>query len=91
MKKISHSKRGISYEKRQATKFKARHKGGPNNPDLIRGKIKTEVKNWARPVHSGVVHIAKSKGIKRIISKSGFTQPAIILAKKFRIKLEKGK
>ncbi len=90
-KKISNSKRGISYEKRQATKNKAKHVGGPGKPDYQKGKIKGEVKNWNTPVHSGEIKKAAKKGVKEIISKSGFTKPAKDLAKKKNIKLKKGK
>jgi len=85
-KKRSPSKRGIQYEKTQAKKHRAKHIGGPGKPDYERGKVKGEVKNWNRPVHSGVIKKAKEKGIKEIVSKSGFTKPAEELAKKYGIK-----
>jgi len=47
------------------------------------------VKNWVRPVHSGVIRKAIEKGIKEIVSKNGFTKPAELLAKKKDIKLIK--
>jgi hypothetical protein len=86
-KKRSPSKRGIQYEKTQSKKHKAKHLGGPGKPDYKRGKIKGEVKNWNTPVHSGIVKKLKKKGIKEIISKSGFTKPAEELAKRYKIKL----
>jgi len=86
-KKPSPSKRGVRYEKQQAKKHRGRHIGGPGNPDYQRGRVKGEVKNWKRPVHSGVIKKAHQKGIKEIVSKSGFTQPAMELAKKYGIKL----
>ncbi len=80
-------KRGLNHEKRQAQKRRGKHLGGPGNLDYIRGKVKGEVKNWNRPVHSGEIKKAKQKGVKEIVSKSGFTKPAIGLAKKLGIKL----
>jgi hypothetical protein len=80
-------RKGYIYEKRQAKKHGGKHLGGPRKPDYVRGKTKGEVKNWSRPVHSGIIIIASGKGIKEITSKSGFTGPAIELAKKKKIKL----
>lgn len=90
-KKLTPAKRGIAYEKRQATKTKSKHIGGPGKPDLVKGKEKTEVKNWSKPVDSGVIKKAAQKKIKTVIAKSGFTKPAEELAKKKGIKLKKGK
>ncbi len=90
-KKQSSSKRGIAYEKRQATKTRSKHLGGPGKPDYKKGKIKGEVKNWKTPVPSGVIKDAAKKGVKEIISKSRFTKPAEDLAKKKGIKFKKGK
>ena len=86
-KKRSRVKGGILYEKQQAKKHRGKHLGGPERPDYQRGKVKGEVKNWKRPVHSGVIREAHRKGIKEIVSKSGFTKPAIELAKRYGIKL----
>jgi len=85
----SKQKKGISYEKSQAKKHRGKHLGGPGKPDYKRGKIESEVKNWVRPVHSGVIRKAIEKGIKEIVSKNGFTKPAELLAKKKDIKLIK--
>ena len=86
-KKRSAPKRGIQYEKQQAKRHRAKHVGGPGKPDYVRGKTKGEVKNWSRPVYSGVIKQAKQKGVKEIVSRSGFTKPAEDLAKKYGIKL----
>jgi len=86
-KKRNAPKRGIQYEKLQAKKHRAKHLGGPGKPDYQRGRIKGEVKNWTRPVHSGVIKSAYQRGIREIVSKSGFTKPAEELAKKLGIKL----
>ncbi len=90
-KKLSPAKKGIAYEKRQATKTQSKHEGGPGKPDLIRGKRKTEVKDWQDPVHSGVIKKAAKENVKTVIAKSGFTEPAKKLAKQKGIKLKKGK
>ncbi len=73
--------RGARYERRQAHKRGGKPVGGPGAPDYIRGATKGEVKNWNRPVHSGVVEKARLDGVKEIVSSSGFSQPAIALAK----------
>ncbi len=43
--------------------------------------------HWKRPVDSGVVKKASAKGVKELVSKSGFTKPAEEYAKKKGIKL----
>ncbi len=91
VKKKSDAKRGIRYEKVQAKKHGGKHIGGPGNPDYQRGNVKGEVKNWSNPVHSGVIKQSVGKGVKEIISKSGFTKPAEDLAKRKGIKLFKNK
>lgn len=90
-KKLSPSKRGVQYEKRQATKTRSKHVGGPGKPDLTKGKKKIEVKNWKNPVHSGVIEKAAKEKVKTVIAKNDFTEPAKKLAKKKGIKLRKGK
>lgn len=75
-------KRGLKYEKTQAKKHRGRHLGGPGKPDYTRGKKTAEVKHWSQPVHSGVIKKALQKGIKEIVSNSGFTEPAKELVKK---------
>lgn len=85
MKKPQH--KGKSYEKEQAKKHRGKPVGGPGKPDYTRGRTKGEVKNWRRPVHSGVVKKAKQNGITEIVSSSGFTEQAIEQAKKAGIKL----
>ena len=75
-------KRGYQSEKVQARKRRGKHLGGPGKPDYQRGPTKGEVKNWQNPVHSGVIKEAAKKGVKEIVSPSGFTQPAIEEAKK---------
>jgi len=79
--------RARRYEQQQARKHRGRAKGGPGQPDYTRGGVKAEVKNWQRPVHSGVIEKAKQDGVKEIVSASGFSQPAIEAAKKAGITL----
>ena len=86
-KKMNPSKRGVKYEKQMAKKHRGKHLGGPGKPDYQRGKTKGEVKNWNRPVDSGEIKRAHQRGISEIVSKSGFTKPAVELAKKLGIKL----
>lgn len=80
-------KRAKRREKRAAKKHRGKPLGGPGQPDYTRGLVKGEVKDWSRRVHSGVIKEAKKKGVREIDSKSGFTEPAIKLAKKLRIRL----
>ena len=75
------------YEQTEARKHRGKHLGGPGRPDYTRGTTKGEVKNWRRPVDSGVIANAKKKGVKEIVGKSGFTEPAKEAAKKAGIKL----
>lgn len=81
--------KAAGYEKAQAKKHGGKHLGGPGRPDYKRGRTKGEVKNWQDPVHSGVIKKAIKDGVKEIVSKSGFTEPAKTLAKKKGIKLIK--
>jgi len=79
--------RAQRYEKQQARKHGGRHVGGPGRPDYTRGPTKAEVKNWQRPVHRGVIEKAKTQGVTEIVSVSGFSEPAILEAKRLGIKL----
>lgn len=90
MAKRKRMKKAVRYEKAKAKAHRGRHLGGPGEPDYVRGRVKGEVKNWSEPVHSGVIKKAIGDGVKEIEGKSGFTRPAIKLAKKHRIKLLKG-
>lgn len=80
-------KKAQSYEKTQASKHRGKHIGGPGEPDYTRGSVKGEVKRWKRPVDSGVIKKLAGKGVKEVVSKSGFTGPAKEEAKRRRIKL----
>lgn len=89
--KGSPQKRGVSYEKVKARAHKMSHVGGPGNPDAQKGRAKMEVKNWARPVHRSVVVRAKMKKVMKVVSKSGFTKPAMEYGKSRGMKLYQGK
>lgn len=80
-------RRAQRYEQQQARKHRGRHLGGPGQPDYTRGQTRGEVKNWKRPVHKGVIEEAKQKGVREIVSSSGFSEQAIEAAKKAGIRL----
>ncbi len=75
-------KRGYRYEKQQAYKRGVKPMGGPGKPDFKEGSIKAEVKNWKKPVPRPEVVKAARNGVKKLISKSGFTGPAVDYAQK---------
>jgi len=83
-------RKAYRYEKIQAKKHRGKHIGGPAGPDYTRGRVQAEVKRWKRPVDSGVIKESAKKGVKEVVSKSGFTGPAEELAKKLGIKLISG-
>lgn len=80
-------KKAYSYERKQAKKHRGKHIGGPGEPDYTRGNVKGEVKRWKRPVDSGVIKKLAKKGVKEVVSNSGFTGPAEDEAKRRGIKL----
>lgn len=87
-------KRGLQYEKNKAKKHGAKHVGGPGKPDYQRGNVTGEVKDRKTKVTKPELQKIVKKGIKEVDSKSGFTQPAIDYAKRYRpdVKLmKKGK
>lgn len=83
-------KKALSYERKQARKHRGKHIGGPGEPDYTRGDVRGEVKRWKRPVDSGVIKELAKKGVKEIVSKSGFTGPAKDEANKRGIRLIEG-
>lgn len=83
-------KRGYDYEEVKARQ-RGYHKGGPGSPDYVKGGRKGEVKRWARPVDRTTLIKLARKGINEVVSKKGFTEPAIEYAKKRNIKLIHGK
>lgn len=82
-------KRGLRYEKYKAKKMRAKHVGGPKPYDAKKGRQKIEIKKWKRPVHKGVIKKAVRRGVKTVVSPSGFTKPAKEYAKKKNIRLRK--
>ncbi len=71
--------RGIDYEKNKASEHRAKHIGGPGNPDFIRGNMIGEVKCRQTPVTKPELQrlINGDKKVNYVDSKGGFTQPAI--------------
>lgn len=82
-------KKGFRYEKYRARKMGAKHIGGPKPMDALKGRRKIEIKKWKSPVHKGILTKAVRRGIKTIISPSGFTRPAKEYARKRNIRLRK--
>ncbi len=56
-----------------------------------KGDKKIEIKNWSRPVPKPEVVKAKRRGVKKFISKKGFTEPALKYDQAKRMKLYRGK
>ncbi len=79
---------GTNYERVQARRLGAKRIGGPGNPDLVKGRMKAEVKDWKKPVGASVIEKAKSDGNNRVISKNGFTDVALERAKQLGIRTE---
>ena len=79
------------YEVNKAKQRQMKHVGGPSNPDARRGRKKEEYKDWSRPVYKGIVVKARRRGVKNVISKKGFTKPAMDYAKSKGMRLYKGK
>jgi hypothetical protein len=73
-----HINRGIRYEKRKSNEHGGRHRGGPGAPDYQRGSVNGEVKGRQSKVTKPELQtLINKKGITEIVSKAGFTQPAI--------------
>ena len=87
---MAKKKRWQRFEKSAARRHRGKHEGGPSKPDYTRGRVEAEVKRWKRPVDSGVIKELAQKGVKEVVSKSGFTGPAEELAKKLGIKVISG-
>lgn len=89
-KKGQAQKRAVRYEKKKARDFRAKHVGGPGKEDAKKGGQKFEMKDRKTPVTKPELIKMKRRRINRVISKSGFTKPAIDYGKG-RIKLYKGR
>lgn len=72
------------YERKKAKAHHGKPVGGPGRCDYVRGDICGEVKNWQRPVDRTTVRELAQKGVREIVSKSGFTKPAIEYVKTYR-------
>ncbi len=79
------------YEVRKARERRIKHAGGPGKPDAQRGRKKEEYKDWNRPVYKSVLVKAKRRGIKTVVAKKGFTEPALKYGKEKGMKLYKGR
>jgi len=90
-KKGQPQRRGIRYEKKKARDHRAKHVGGPGKEDARKGSQKIEVKDRKTPVTRPELVKIKRKGINKVISKAGFTDPALGYGKQRRMKLYKGK
>lgn len=79
------------YEKKKAKDHGAIPKGGPGKEDAVKGRQKIEIKDRNDPVTRPELVKMKRKKITKVISKSGFTEPALDYGKKAKMKLYKGK
>ena len=79
--------KATGYEKRKAKEHRAKHIGGPGNPDYVRGNNVGEVKNRKSPVTRPELKRLAARGVTEIDSMGGFTQPAVQSAKARGIKL----
>lgn len=91
MKKRKSRPSWFDYEKKKAKSHKAKHIGGPGREDARKGRVKIEVKDRKTPVTKPELVKMKRRKINKVISKSGFTEPAIDYGKKKRMKLYKGR
>jgi hypothetical protein len=76
------------YERTKAKAHRGRHVGGSGKPDYTRGNILGEVKCRQTPLTKTQVKEIAKKGISEIVSKSGFTGPAIKYVKRYRPNLK---
>lgn len=90
-KKGQPQRRGIEYEKKKAKDHGAKHVGGPGKEDARKGGQKIEIKDKKDPVTRPELVKMKRKKITKIISKGGFTKPALDYGKEKKMKLYKGK
>lgn len=82
------TKSARAYEKRKAKEHRGRHLGGSGEPDYTRGEVEGEVKAWNRPMGKNELMKEIKKGRQEITAKSGFTEEAIIYAKRYRPKVK---
>jgi hypothetical protein len=76
------------YERSKAKAHRGRHVGGSRKPDYIRGDVLGEIKCRQKPLTKTQVKKIAQKGVTEIISKSGFTTPAIKYVKQYRPNLK---
>jgi len=76
------------YERSKATAHRGRHVGGSGKPDYVRGNVQGEIKYREKPLTKNQVKKVAQKGVTEIVSKSGFTKPAIEYVKRYRPNLK---
>ncbi|MGC8988200.1 hypothetical protein [Infirmifilum sp.] len=72
------------YEKLVSTRRGGHHRGGPGEPDYVRGRDQGEVKYWSRPMSKFDVMREVKKGRTEIVSREGFTRQAIDYVERYR-------
>ena len=79
--------RPTKYEKQKAKEHGAKHLGGPGKPDYVRGNVIGEVKDRKSPVNKTELERMVERGVRELDSKAGVTDPALIYAKKVKVKV----
>lgn len=79
------------YEKQKAKAHKAKVVGGPGKEDARKRKQKIEIKDRKSPVTRPELIKIRRKGVTKVISKGGFTKPALEYGKEKKMKLYKRK
>ena len=77
------------YERKKAKAFRATHVGGPGREDARKGRQKIEIKDRKRPITRPELIKLRRKGVVKVITKSGFTKPALEYGRERRMKLYK--
>lgn len=75
------------YEKQKARAHGAKSLGGPGKVDAQKGRQKIEIKDRVSPVTRPELIRIRRKRVSKVISKSGFTKPALDYGKQKRMKL----
>ncbi len=81
------------YEKLMSKRRGGHHRGGPGEPDYVRGRDRGEIKYWSRPLSKFDVMREIRKGRTEIVSKEGFTKQAISYVRRYykgRVRLYHG-
>jgi len=59
------------------------HRGGPGEPDYVRGREQGEIKYWKRPLNKYDVKVEIRKGRTEIVSREGFTRSAVEYVRRY--------